>query len=76
VRTSLLAALLCAPVVLGPVYACTAREVAKDEYSAQSHACVQIYSGDVPAQRACLEYVRKKWDAAGARPAAADGGAQ
>jgi len=57
------------------VVGCTKQQVAKDEYSAQSHACVDIYSGNSAAQKSCLEYVRKKWDSAGAPPAAVtDGG--
>lgn len=55
--------------------ACTARETAKDAYTVQSKACVQIYEADAPAQRSCLEYVRNKWTKAGAPPAAIlDGG--
>lgn len=59
------------------VTGCTARETAKDAYTAQSEACVSIYSGDASAQRSCLDYVRAKWTEAGA-PAAAqlDGGAE
>ncbi len=75
-KTWKLATLLLVPVVLGPVYACTARETAKDAYTVQTHACVQIYEGDTAAQRSCLDYVRKKWDTAGAKPAATDGGVQ
>jgi hypothetical protein len=61
---------------MGGVAACTARETAKSEYELQSKSCVNIYDGNAPAQKSCLEYVRNKWNAAGARPAATDGGDQ
>lgn len=72
-RTPLIAALLCAPVVLGPVYACTKQQEAKDAYWIQSHACLQAYD-DAPHQKDCLEYVRNRWTEAGAPLAATDGG--
>lgn len=66
--------LLLVPVVAGPLYACTARQTAKTEYEAQSQACVDIYKGDAAGQKSCLDYVRAKWNAAGAPAAATDGG--
>lgn len=61
---------------LGAIVACTARETAKDAYTVQSHACLVAYDTR-PMQVACLEYVRNKWNKAGAPPAAdLDGGSQ
>lgn len=58
------------------VVACAPSQVAKDEYSAQKHACL-----DTSVSReqlfACWDDVDKKWNEAGAPPAAIlDGGAQ
>lgn len=57
-------------------YACTAREGAKDAYVVQSEACIRAYQGDATKQRSCLDYVRGKWDDAGAPKAAVDGGGE
>lgn len=75
-RTWKIATLLMVPVVLGPVYACSARQTAKTEYEVQSESCIKIYDGNGAAEKSCLEYVRNKWNAAGAPPAAVDGGVQ
>lgn len=58
------------------VVACTSRQVAKTEYEMQSESCVKIYDGNGAAQKSCLDYVRNKWTAAGAKLAATDGGDQ
>lgn len=69
-KTWKIATLLMVPVVLGPVWACSARETAKDAYSIQSHACVVAFDGNPPKQRECVEYVRARWSQLGAPPAA------
>ena len=56
--------------------ACTAQTVAKDEYSAQKHACVDT-STSRDELFACWQSVDDKWNEAGAKPSAVlDGGAQ
>lgn len=63
----------CTLGVLCILDACTARETAKDAYTVQSKACLVAYDTR-PMQVACLEYVRNKWNKAGAPAADLDGG--
>jgi len=56
-------------LAVGIAGACADREVAKDAYDAQSHACLVAFDTRAD-QEACLAKVRSKWTEAGAPPAA------
>lgn len=59
---------------LGICMGCPPPAVAKTEYSAQKHACVDLYADSSADLALCLEQVDNAWNDAGARPAASDGG--
>jgi hypothetical protein len=48
---------------------CTARVIAKDAYYIESEGCIQSYSA-LADQQKCLDALHKRWDEAGAPPAA------